>query len=54
MNIQDIIVYIILLVVAGVIVRYVYRQVTGKNNGCNCSSCPKNPGGECHCHDSHR
>ncbi len=51
MNIQDIIVYLILIVVAGVIVRYVYRQVTGKGSGCNCSSCPKHPGKECHCHD---
>ena len=47
---QEIIVYIILAIVAVVLIRYIYRQVTGKNRGCNCGSCPMN-GGECHCHE---
>ena len=47
---QEIIVYIILAIVAVVLIRYIYRQVIGKNRGCNCGSCPMN-GGECHCHE---
>ena len=53
MDIQDIIVYVIIACVFAVIIRYVYRQLTGKNKGCNCDSCPKH-GGDCHCHDTQK
>ncbi|MBQ8709143.1 MAG: FeoB-associated Cys-rich membrane protein [Bacteroidaceae bacterium] len=50
---QEIIVYIILAIVAVVLIRYIYRQVTGKNRGCNCGSCPhccpRTGEKECHC-----
>ena len=50
MNIQEIIVYLIIVGAVLAIVRYAYRQVAGKAPSCNCGSCPKS-GGECHCHD---
>ena len=53
---QEILVYIILAVTAFFVIRYIYRQVTGKNNGCNCGSCPHScphtGEAECHCHDA--
>ena len=47
---QEVIVYIILAVTAAAIIRYVYRQATGKRSGCSCDSCPKR-GGKCHCQE---
>ena len=56
MELQEIIVYLILAIAAGAIVRYTYRQVTGKNRSCNCGSCPhscpRTGSTECHCHDA--
>ncbi|MBR6036495.1 MAG: FeoB-associated Cys-rich membrane protein [Bacteroidaceae bacterium] len=51
MDIQEIIVYLILACVAVLLIRYIYRQITGKNHSCNCSSCPMRDG-ECHCNQS--
>ena len=54
---QLIIVYIIIACAVGAIVRYAYRQLSGRSSGCNCGNCaqkhccPKH-GGECHCHDT--
>ena len=54
MSLQLIIVYIIVACAVGAVIRYAYRQVRGKNSGCNCgecarsNACPKS-GGECHC-----
>ncbi|MBR1668005.1 MAG: FeoB-associated Cys-rich membrane protein [Bacteroidaceae bacterium] len=50
MGIQDLIVYLILAATAAVLIRYFYRQFSGKNKGCNCGSCPHS-GGVCHCND---
>lgn len=51
MNMQEVAVYVIIACAVFAIGRYVYRQIVGKNNGCNCGSCPKN-GGKCHCCDT--
>ena len=57
MIMQLIIVYIIIACAVGAIVRYAYRQISGRSSGCNCGNCaqkhccPKH-GGECHCHDT--
>ena len=53
MDIQMMLVYAIIACAVGAIVRYVYRQATGKQPGCNCGSCPKS-GGECHCCDTQK
>ena len=53
MNIQDIIVYGILICVFALIIIYVYRQLTDKSKGYNCDSCPKH-GGDCHCRDTQK
>jgi hypothetical protein len=50
---QEIIVYIILVIVAAVLVYHIYQQATGKKRGCNCGSCPMHDG-ECHCHDTQK
>ncbi|MBQ6965055.1 MAG: FeoB-associated Cys-rich membrane protein [Bacteroidaceae bacterium] len=51
MELQDLLVYLIIACAVFAIVRYVYRQFTGKSGGCSCDSCPMH-GGECHCHDT--
>lgn len=56
MDIQEIIVYLIIALAVGAIIRYTYRQLTGKNSSCNCGSCPHScphtGNKECHCHDT--
>ncbi|MBQ7142599.1 MAG: FeoB-associated Cys-rich membrane protein [Bacteroidaceae bacterium] len=58
MNIQLIIVYIVLVCVAFFLIRYIYRQVTSKNSGCNCGSCshccPRTGEKECHCSNTQK
>ncbi|MBR6973531.1 MAG: FeoB-associated Cys-rich membrane protein [Bacteroidaceae bacterium] len=53
MDLQNIIVYLILACTAVVIILHIYRQMRGKNRGCNCGSCPMHDG-ECHCHDTQK
>ncbi|MBQ6749151.1 MAG: FeoB-associated Cys-rich membrane protein [Bacteroidaceae bacterium] len=53
MNTQEFLVYIIIACTVAVIVRYVYRQISGKSKGCNCHECPMH-GGECHCNDTQK
>ena len=52
MDVQDIIVYIIIAFALLFIIRYVYKHLTNKDNGCNCHSCPKN--GNCKCGDTQK
>ena len=56
MDIQEIIVYLIIAVAVGFIIRYIYRQLTSKGPSCNCGSCPHScphtGHKECHCHDT--
>ncbi|MBO4672862.1 MAG: FeoB-associated Cys-rich membrane protein [Bacteroidaceae bacterium] len=47
---QEIIVYIILAITLGVIIYYIFCQLTGKGRSCPCDSCPEH-GGKCHCHE---
>jgi len=50
MNIQEIIVYAILAFVACIIIYNVYRYLTGKSKGCDCSKhCSKTGCKGCHC-----
>lgn len=53
MDIQSIIVYIILACAVTLIIRHIYRQLTGKSRHCHCNSCPMHPGEDCHCEDCH-
>ena len=45
---QQIIVILIIALALLFAVRHYYRQLTGRNGGCNC--CPHS-GGQCHCHE---
>lgn len=50
MNLQEIIVYIILAIVAIAIIIHFYRLLTGKNKNCNCEQhCPKTGCNGCNC-----
>ena len=53
MNMQDFLVYIIIGCTLFFIIKYVYKQITNKDKGCNCGSCPRS-GGKCKCGDTQK